>query len=163
MSERRAVFVDVDGTLVGHDGRIPPSATDAVRAARANGHLVLLCTGRTPASLWPAVDAVGFDGAVAASGAWVTLGGTTNAPETVLVQRSVSPDVLAEVRAFFDEHDTDVLLDGVDAIHGSPRVRERLLRVVGTGADPDGPFGFVERIRTDGKLPEPIVKVEFIG
>lgn len=39
---RKVVFLDVDGTYVNERGVVPPSAERAVRAARANGHLVLL-------------------------------------------------------------------------------------------------------------------------
>ena len=72
---RRAVFLDVDGTLVDYSGRIPASARHAVRAARANGHLVFLCTGRSRSELWPAVTDIGFDGLVGGAGAYVEVGG----------------------------------------------------------------------------------------
>ena len=38
----KIVFVDVDGTLVDYEGRLPASAVQAIRAARANGHRVYL-------------------------------------------------------------------------------------------------------------------------
>ena len=43
---RKAVFLDVYGTLIDDYGRVPDSAVRAVRGARTNGHLVFLCTGR---------------------------------------------------------------------------------------------------------------------
>lgn len=45
----RMLFLDIDGTLVGKDQRIPQSAIRAIRAAQGNGHLVLICTGRARA------------------------------------------------------------------------------------------------------------------
>ena len=43
---KKIIFLDIDGTLV--SAMAPPSAlaASAVRAARANGHKVFLCTGR---------------------------------------------------------------------------------------------------------------------
>ena len=79
---RRAVFLDVDGTLVDYSGRIPASARHAVRAARANGHLVFLCTGRSRSELWPDVTDIGFDGLVGGAGAYV---------EVVMDQMAASP------------------------------------------------------------------------
>ncbi|HET9127699.1 MAG TPA: HAD hydrolase family protein, partial [Propionibacteriaceae bacterium] len=70
----RSVFLDVDGTLVDETGQIPESARGAVREARANGHRVFLCTGRSLAELWPEILDIGFDGLVAAAGAYVEVG-----------------------------------------------------------------------------------------
>lgn len=71
---RRAVFLDVDGTYA-HHGVVPSAHVEVVRAARAAGHLVLLCTGR-PVSLLPeSITEAGFDGYVAGAGAYVSLGG----------------------------------------------------------------------------------------
>ena len=42
----RAIFLDVDGTIIDHSEKLAPSVIDAVRGARAAGHLVFLCTGR---------------------------------------------------------------------------------------------------------------------
>ncbi len=70
----RAIFLDVDGTIL-QDGRhIPPTAVDAIRAARARGHLVFLSTGRGTAELDGALMGIGFDGAVTNGGAFASIG-----------------------------------------------------------------------------------------
>lgn len=43
------IFLDVDGTLTDYENHIPASAVHAIRQARANGHLVYICTGRSKA------------------------------------------------------------------------------------------------------------------
>lgn len=71
---RRAVFLDVDGTIM-QDGRyIPPSAAAAIREARARGHLVFLSTGRGMAELQGELMQIGFDGAVSNGGAFAAIG-----------------------------------------------------------------------------------------
>lgn len=159
---RRAVFIDVDGTLLDSDGRVPASAVTAIRAARARGHLVFLCTGRSPGELWPALLDIGFDGLVGASGAWVTVG------DTVLAHHAVPDAALRHARDFFARHDTDVYLQAVDRNHATAAVRQRLLDAL---ADPEqdaeafarGPFGFVDRIDTSGDLAGvPITKVLYL-
>ena len=71
---RKCVFLDIDGTLTPAGSNQPPeSALRAIRAARAKGHMVFLCTGRNPDMLSP-VLALGFDGAVACAGGRVFAG-----------------------------------------------------------------------------------------
>lgn len=71
---RKLIFLDIDGTLTVAGSNTPPdSALRAVRAARAAGHAVFLCTGRNPDMLSP-VLAYGFDGAVACGGGHVFAG-----------------------------------------------------------------------------------------
>jgi Cof subfamily protein (haloacid dehalogenase superfamily) len=74
-SSPRIVFIDVDGTILEHGSVIAPSTVAAIRAARANGHLVYLCTGRSEGDIHPDVLAIGFDGAITNGGARATRDG----------------------------------------------------------------------------------------
>lgn len=47
----KIIFLDVDGTLIDYEAKMPKSAGEAVDAARANGHLVYLCTGCSKAEI----------------------------------------------------------------------------------------------------------------
>ena len=72
--KKKLIFLDIDGTLTSPGCNVPPdSALEAIRAARAAGHKVFLCTGRNPDMLRP-VLAYGFDGAVATGGGYVLCG-----------------------------------------------------------------------------------------
>ena len=72
--DRKLIFLDIDGTLTPAGSNVPPpSALDAIDAARKNGHLVFLCTGRNPGMMAPVLS-YGFDGAVAAAGGYVFAG-----------------------------------------------------------------------------------------
>lgn len=97
----KAVFIDIDGTLVVAGENVPPqSALDAIQAARANGHKVFLCTGRS-AAMSVAVAAYGFDGAVYSAGGYVVCG------DTVLYDRPMPAD---ELNAVLDAMRSDKLL-----------------------------------------------------
>jgi len=144
---RRVVFLDVDGTLVGDDGRVPASAARAIREARAAGHLVFLC-----------------DGVVAASGSYVEVGGVA------LSLRTIPAGQLRRAAAFFEAHDTPVYFQGNDDIYASPAARQYLLSLVRNALaarsvriDPDdGLVGFVESIRVDvDPLSAPITKLVY--
>lgn len=66
---RKIAFFDVDGTLTSEiDGSIPASTVDAIRAARANGNLMFINTGRCFHNLEERFQSIGFDGFVCGCG-----------------------------------------------------------------------------------------------
>lgn len=68
---RKIIFLDVDGTLVDYEGNLPPSAVSAIRCARAKGHRVYLCTGRSRAEVYPPLWDIGLDGMIGGNGSYV--------------------------------------------------------------------------------------------
>jgi len=67
----KIIFLDIDGTIRDFDGYIPPSAIEAVRTARENGHKVCISSGRPICQIEPRVMDIGFDGIVSGSGSYV--------------------------------------------------------------------------------------------
>jgi Cof subfamily protein (haloacid dehalogenase superfamily) len=120
---RRAVFLDVDGTYVNSHGLVPESARQAVIRARANGHLVYLCTGRSMAGLSAVLEA-GFDGVIASAGRYVEVGGA------VLVHRSVPVEDVREVVEFFDARGVEYYLEANSGYYGSRGVKPLLRELV---------------------------------
>lgn len=162
---RRAVFLDIDGTLVDHSGRIPASARHAVRAARANGHLVFLCTGRSRPELWPAVTDIGFDGLVGGSGAYVEVGGVE------LLHRRLDVGQVQQITDFFGRHGLDYFFEGAVGLFGTPGIQSRLRGLL-RGAEPDaatlaelerGLFAYIGHIEVAEQPPTaPVSKVVFV-
>ena len=73
---RKLVFFDIDGTLWDWKRVVPDSAREAVRRMRENGHLAFICSGRAKGNIRaPWLLDIGFDGMVAACGAYVELEG----------------------------------------------------------------------------------------
>ena len=73
---KKLVFLDIDGTLVGYDAKIPPSAIKALALAQANGHRIFLASGRARGIVYPwLLEAFPFDGMITAGGAQVFLDG----------------------------------------------------------------------------------------
>ena len=68
---RKVIFLDVDGTLVDYHNRIPQSAVEAIQRARAQGHLVYVCTGRSKAEMPEAIWAIGLDGMIGGNGSYL--------------------------------------------------------------------------------------------
>ncbi|VTS26206.1 putative hydrolase [Streptococcus pseudoporcinus] len=48
---RKIIFLDVDGTLLDYENKLPKSAVYAIRQAREKGHLIYVCTGRSRAEI----------------------------------------------------------------------------------------------------------------
>ena len=67
----KIIFLDVDGTLVDYDCIIPESAVTAIRRARASGHRVYICTGRSKAEIYPNLWDIGLDGMIGGNGSYV--------------------------------------------------------------------------------------------
>lgn len=72
------IFFDVDNTLWDDEFRIPESAVYALRELHARGHKVFLNSGRSKANLMdPALQALHFDGFIAACGCHIEENGET--------------------------------------------------------------------------------------
>lgn len=82
---RKIIFLDVDGTLVNYENKLPASAVTAIRQARKNGHLVLICTGRSKAEVYPELWDIGLDGMIGGNGSYVEFRGK------VLMHQLISP------------------------------------------------------------------------
>lgn len=66
----KIVFLDVDGTLIDYNAKMPASAGKAVDMARANGHKVYICTGCSKAEIEQR-DLCDLDGMIGGNGAYV--------------------------------------------------------------------------------------------
>lgn len=66
----KIIFLDVDGTLIDYEAKMPASAAKAVEEARANGHLVYLCTGCSKAEILQR-HLCETDGMIGGNGAYV--------------------------------------------------------------------------------------------
>jgi Cof subfamily protein (haloacid dehalogenase superfamily) len=69
----RALFVDLDGTLVSVDEQVSPRVRRAIEQARAAGCAVILCTGRTRFTAQPIADQLDQPGYLVASNGGVAM------------------------------------------------------------------------------------------
>ena len=79
MSKRKALFFDIDGTLLagGIPGYIPDSTIEALKQAQANGHYIFINSGRTYGFMPEAIKEFPFDGYVCGCGTEVIFLGKT--------------------------------------------------------------------------------------
>lgn len=112
MADKKAVFFDIDGTLY-MAGKPPvPSAAEAIRKIRENGHLAFICTGRSRALIpqTPILD-MGFDGIVGACGAYGEYQGRE------LFHKSLDREQLDELIQAFRKYKIMYILEGTEYIY----------------------------------------------
>ena len=149
-TSRRAVFLDFDGTYADH-GVVPDGHVRAVRAARAAGHLVFLCTGRPRSMVLPSVLAE-LDGFVAAAGGFVEMGGN------VLADHRFPAELAAQTVSLLDEHDVAYLLEAPEAVYGPLGVDRRLAALLvghlrsSDHPDREGPRDILDALRMSDEL-----------
>ena len=150
-ADPKVIFLDVDGTYA-DQGVVPGPHAAAVRAARAVGHRVLLCTGRPKSMLPPRILEAGFDGFVAGAGAYVEVGGR------VLADRRFTAELAARTLAVLDGHGLAYVLEAPDVLHGRPGLDQRLRSLLAghlrdTGrATHDGPMDILLGLRMSEDL-----------
>ncbi len=113
----KLIFLDIDGTLIpAGTMEAPASAVQAIRAARANGHKVFLCTGRNYRMTETLLE-YGFDGFVCSAGGYVVCGGE------VLFDCPMPPSLRDAVMESFARNDVACTLEARDMTFGDARMR----------------------------------------
>lgn len=152
--ERKAVFLDIDGTLVDFDGRMPESAKKALELARKNGHKMFICTGRPFGMIDPCLLESGFDGVVASAGAYVRTGGQ------VVSHQILEPDCVRQAMAVIKEHGALFMLHDRDHCYLSPGFYAFMENRDGkTGKRMPGEVIFQEGM----ELPEELESLDYFG
>lgn len=91
---RRLVALDIDGTLVDHDGTMSEAVREAARAAVAAGHEIILATGRSLGATMPIARQIGLEsGFAVCSNGGVTVAWDPQQADgyRVLAKRTFSP------------------------------------------------------------------------
>lgn len=95
--EKKLIFLDIDGTLTEPGKNIPPdSALEAIHRAQANGHRVVLCSGRNYGMLFPLLK-YGFDGVISCAGGCIEYG------DQMVYDCPMTPEQQKRVLAVFQE------------------------------------------------------------
>ena len=103
---RNALFFDVDGTLMDEHGIVPQSARDAIHAARENGALVFINSGR-PYALAKAVDGlVEYDGLLCGCGTDLRIGGKQ------LYSHLLPAEGVHQLQQTYADYGVDAVLEG---------------------------------------------------
>lgn len=112
------LFLDIDGTLVGYDSKMPESALAALNAAKKNGHKVIIASGRSRSIIYPdLLAAVDFDGIIASGGACVVCGGE------VIFRSTITGDTLRGIVNYLRREGIRFIVQSSEASYGEPDFR----------------------------------------
>ncbi len=111
---RKAIFFDIDGTLIDFRGHISESTARALREAKRRGHYIFLCSGRSRCMIDSRLTGMEFDGYICSSGAYVEYQGK------VLHRSNIERGLLAWLIKYFEKHNMSYMLQLSDKIVSSP-------------------------------------------
>lgn len=115
------VFLDVDGTLVNFQSKIPDSTVTALTEAQKSGHKIIIATGRQKSQIYPwLLDKVKFDGILACCGAYLEYQGQE------IFESVCSPEKLSFLIDFFHEHNIFYCLQTKGSLYTEPVDLEKI-------------------------------------
>lgn len=109
------VFLDIDGTLVAKDGLVPESARAAIEQARANGHKIMICSGRSRCEMNENIMSVPLDGIVGSAGAYLEVEGKMiyHRPMTEEMNQKLFDYFIPKGIAIFVETNDELLVNDI--------------------------------------------------
>lgn len=131
----KIIFLDVDGTLVDYENRIPASAVNAVRAARRNGHSLYISTGRSKSEVYQEIWDIGWDGMIGGNGSYVEDNGH------VVSHQCLSGEQCMQIVDWLRGRGLEYYLESNEGLFGSSGFEERGKRVIREYAKRKGESG----------------------
>lgn len=109
--KKKMIFVDIDNTLMDYRKEIPKSAIEGIKGCREKGHFVFICTGRSRVMVpeQPVLN-VGFDGIVAACGAYCEIQGE------IFLDEVIPDKIMEETICFLREEGMGGIFEGTNCL-----------------------------------------------
>lgn len=117
----KALFFDIDGTLVNFQGEMQDSTRHALDQVQKNGHKIILCSGRSLCQIYEWLRSMGFDGIIGASGAYVECDGQ------VIYEHHMEKETLMAVHELLGRVDAYYAAQSKSGIIVKESHRERML------------------------------------
>jgi Cof subfamily protein (haloacid dehalogenase superfamily) len=113
----KAIFFDIDGTLIADNGKALASTREAIKEARKQGVLCGVATGRGPVELEKVIDYLELDMFITYNGQFVYT------KENLIYAKPFSKNILEEIVAYADENYRQVMFGGETQVAGSLTIR----------------------------------------
>ena len=111
----KIIFIDVDGTLVDYENKLPPSAAVAIKSARKAGHRVYISTGRSKAEIYPYIWDIGLDGMIGGNGSYVEDSGE------VILHRLITEEQTKRIVDYLHQKGLEFYLESNSGLYASER------------------------------------------
>lgn len=108
---KKAIFFDIDGTLYNPIIGVPDSTIKGIKELKQNGHLAFISTGRARAMIPQELVDLGFDGVLAACGAYVEYKGR------VIYNLDLAKNICDNVISTLKKYNVFFILEGQDYLY----------------------------------------------
>lgn len=120
----KILLIDIDGTLVDYENRLPESAVTAIRKARANGHRVYLCSGRSKAENKQEIWDIGIDGYIGGNGSYVESDGQ------VILHQLITADQCRRIVDWLDARGLEFYLESNNGLFASRTFKDVVVKTM---------------------------------
>lgn len=143
----KAIFFDIDGTLVNFQGRMPASTEKALRQMQRNGHRIVICTGRSACQIYSWLLNMKFDGIIAAAGAYVECDGR------IIYEHYMEGEAFVTTMDLLERVDASYAAQTKDSILVATKNKNRLVeRFSAMGMDGDAVVHFSKSLQVDDQI-----------
>lgn len=125
----KIIFLDIDGTLVDYDGKLPDSAKRAVQEARKKGNKIYMTTGRSKAEIYSDLWDIGFDGMIGGNGMYIEDNGS------ILQDLTMSKEATIRAVDWMNKNDIGFYLESKNGLFGSDNFVEKAALIYGDDSD----------------------------
>ncbi len=108
--DRKIVFFDIDGTIYMYNKGIPKDTIQAIKQLRENGHIAVICTGRTKSIVFSEILNIGFDGIIAGAGTYAEYNGEE------IYRYVLDKDLLNETVDAMKKHNIMAIAEGIECV-----------------------------------------------
>lgn len=116
--DKKIIFFDIDGTLIDSKFGLIPSTKEAILQLKSNGHIPVICTGRTRAFLPKEVMELGFHGIIAGGGTYVEY------DNQIIHNKVEGPDYGNDTIKLLKEHGINFIVEGPEYLYYDKDVKE---------------------------------------
>ncbi|MBN1469207.1 MAG: HAD family hydrolase [Fusobacteriaceae bacterium] len=110
--KKKAIFFDIDGTIMTEDNHIIPKSTiKSLRKAKENGHLLFINTGRTFHAIPKEIKDLEFNGYVCGCGTHIFYNGKA------IFEKELSNEKCREIVGKLREYDITAIPEGNEAVY----------------------------------------------
>ncbi len=117
---KKYIFLDIDGTLRDPFFGTPDSAINAVRSARKNGHIAIVCTGRSMGLIPDDFPKEEFDGFITGGGCHIELHGK------IVLDKHINADHALKNSKLLREKHILHRIETVDSVYMEPEMADML-------------------------------------